>query len=90
MSSVLSHKTNADGVKFSDDNLVTCQEPTSTSSQLPERHECVTQLLDGDAKASIDSWVDTTIGNSVNADELADPDGNMTPASISDISVSGK
>lgn len=45
-----------------------------------------------DAKASIDTdaWVHTTIPGSVNVDELDDPDGNMTPASISDISVSGK
>lgn len=80
--------------KFSDENHVKSQEPTSTSirrsSRLSVSRECVTHPPILKAEASDATWDPTTVQSSANADELADPDGNMTPGTISDISVSGE
>ncbi|XP_034253905.1 uncharacterized protein LOC117652853 [Thrips palmi] len=91
ISSVVSDENNLGTVKFSDKNQDGFQEPTSTSVRRSVRlsidRKKTTRASIVETKAP-DSWDPTRILGSDNADELVGPDGNMTPRTISDISVS--
>lgn len=94
ISSVVSGENNSAAVKLTGEIQVQSQEPSSTSIRRSSRLSVSSRELSQprlmEAKdPPNDNWSPARIGSSANVDLLEVPDGNMTPGSMSDISVSG-